>query len=144
MAGRNILELKFDKWIKDTKENILAVVQESVKDLVEEASTPIKSGGNMPVDTGFLRLSGTGSINQLPEGESEGRNRKSGETGVIYPSNPSGSVSAILPKLKWGDTFYYGWTAIYANVQNIRYGFLDLAVQKWSDIVANNVRRLKE
>lgn len=144
MAENDKFIAQVNNWLEDTKENITAVIQESIKDLIREATTPIDDGGKMPVRTGFLRLSGTGAINHLPEGEGKGRDYLPGETGVIYPSDPSGSIMAILPKLKWGDTFYYGWTAVYANIQNIRYGFLDSATENWSTIVNNNVRRLKK
>ena len=136
-------EALVDKWVADTEKNIMAVIKNSIEDLVDEASVPVKSGGKMPVDTGFLRLSGTGAVNQMPEGEGRGRNRNLGEIGVIYQSNPTGAIKPMLIKFEMGDTFYFGWTAIYAPLMNIKYGFLDSAVQNWSDIVANNVRKLK-
>lgn len=130
-----------DKFILDTEDRIMAVVKKSIDDLVKDASKPVKDGGRMPVDTGFLRLSGTGAINQLPEGEGKGRERQPGETGVIYKSDPSGSILPLLQKLKWGDTFYYGWTAVYANVQNVRYAFLDSPAQNWYYYIKKNTQQ---
>ena len=131
-------EIDLEKFVTDVEEKFMAVIKESIKDLVEEASMPVQRGGKMPVDTGFLRSSGAGAINQMPEGEIRGEHNGS------YSSNPTASVSVKLPHLKKGDTFYFGWSAIYARAMNLKYGFLDSVVQKWSDIVRKNVERLKE
>lgn len=138
MAKNENFKVALDKIIVDTREKFMAVIKESIQDLVREASEPVDSGGRMPVVTGFLRSSGAAAINQMPEGEIRGERDKT------YPSDPSGAVSVILPKLKDGDTFIFGWSAIYAQAINEKYGFLDSACQKWSDIVRKNVERLKE
>ena len=39
------------------KNNLLAVVRDSISTTVETAQTPVKKGGKMRVDTGFLRSS---------------------------------------------------------------------------------------
>lgn len=132
-----------ENFMKQEEEKAFAIFKDSIQDFVEEASVPVKKGGNMPVDTGFLRLSGVGAINQIPSGEIRGRNRNPGETGVLYQSNPSASITPTLIKLKTDDTFYFGWTAVYANIQNMRYGFLDKTVQNWSKIVDRNKKKIK-
>lgn len=137
MADDKEFKVALDKIIVDTREKFMAVIKESIQDLVREASEPVASGGKMPVDTGFLRSSGVGAINQMPEGEIRG------ERNGTYPSDPSGAVSVILPNLKDGDTFIFGWSAIYAQAMNEKYGFLDSACQKWSDYVRKNIERLK-
>lgn len=133
-----------DKFIVNTEELMLDVVKNSIQDLVEEATIPVKAGGKMPVDTAFLRKSGTGAINELPVGETEGRRRMPGEVGELYESNPSEDVKSILAKLKLGDTFYYGWTARYAIYQEFKHGFLVSACAKWQNFIDNNIRKLKK
>lgn len=135
---------KLDKVVDNLEDLTLDVVKESVKDLIKDANTPVNAGGRMRVDTGFLRSSGTGAINEIPRGETEGRRRSSGETGVIYDYKGSSALQAILQKLKIGDILYYGWTARYAEIRELYDGFLEAAVQKWNEIVDNNVRRLKK
>lgn len=138
MAKNENFKVALDKIIVDTREKFMAVIKESIQDLVDEANIPVDSGGKMPVKTGFLRSSGVGAINQMPEGEIRG------ERNETYQSDPSGAVKAILPKLKDGDTFIFGYSAIYAQAMNEKYGFLDSACQKWSDYVRKNIERLKE
>lgn len=133
-----------DKFVDNTEELMLDVVKDATQDLIQEMSTPVQAGGKMPVDTGFLRLSGSGSINQLPVGETEGRKRLPGEVGVLYQSNPSESVVSTLIKLKLGDTFYYGWTARYAIYQEFKHGFLTSACMKWQNFINNSIRKLKK
>ena len=140
--NKNVIKV-FEKLMKQEEEKAFAIFKDSIKDFVEEASIPVKEGGNMPVDTGFLRLSGTASINQIPSGEIRGRYRKPGETGVIYKSNPTSAITPMLVKLKTDDTFYFGWTAIYAKLRNAHYGFLDKTVQNWSKIVDRNKKKIK-
>lgn len=144
MSKDKDFKASIDKWVADTEDKIMAVVKNSIEDLVEDANKPVKAGGRMPVDTGFLRASSASAINHLPEGETRGRHRKKNENGVIYPYDSSVSLLGVLPKFKMGDVFYFGWTAEYANKMNIKYGFLDSACQKWADFINNNVRRLKE
>lgn len=135
---------KINKFVANTEQLMLDVTTNALQNLIEESSTPVEAGGKMPVDTGFLRLSGTGAINELPKGETEGRQRLPGEVGVIYKSDPSGSVGGILPKLKLGDTFYYGWTARYAIYQEFKHGFLVSACAKWQNFIDNSIRKLKK
>jgi hypothetical protein len=132
-----------DKFISDSEELMLDVIKDASQDMIEEISTPVKAGGKMPVDTGFLRKSGTGSINELPVGETEGRERLPGEVGEIYQSNPSADVTSILARLKIGDIFYYGWTARYAIYQEFKHGFLVSACAKWQNFIDNSIRKLK-
>lgn len=45
-----------DKFVADSKEKMLAVVKNSIQEVVQDAQTPIAKGGKMPVDTGFYVL----------------------------------------------------------------------------------------
>lgn len=136
-----------DKIIADTEEKMLGVVKNSIIEVVEDAQTSIKKGGKMVVDTGFLKSSGQARLNQIPTGEIRGRHRKKGEEGILPEYVIPDKADYILPilgKMKIGDTFYFGWTAIYALKQEIYHGFMESAVMKWKQIVDGQIRRLKK
>lgn len=140
--NKNSLQ-NLQKFVKSEEEKTLAVFKESIKDLIEEANKTIYEGGHMRVDTGFLRASGVAAINEVPKGENEGRKRAVGETGVLYSYNTA-SVNVMLPKLKFKDKFYFGWTAWYAQVREAYDGFLATAIQKWPQIIDKNIRRVSK
>lgn len=136
-----------DKVVADTKEKMLAVVKNSIQEVVEDAQTPLAKGGKMHVDTGFLRSSGQAQLNQLPVGQTEGRERAEGEVGVLPEYATPDKVDYILPilaKMKVGDTFYFGWTARYAQIREVYDGFMESAVMNWRQIVDGQIRRLKK
>lgn len=136
-----------DKFVAKTQENMLAVVKNSIQELVQDAQTPRSKGGKMPVDTGFLRFSGTATLNQLPSGQTLGRERLEGEEGVLSEyavSNNASYVTDIITKMKIGDTFYFGWTALYARRQEIYNGFMESAVMNWQNIVNKQIGRLRK
>lgn len=136
------LSIQYDKINEELQEKMLKVLKNSIQDFIEEANRPEFEGGKMHVDTGFLRSSGAGAINEIPKGESEGRKREPGETGVIYQFDSSAIVQGILPKLTLNDIFYYGWAAHYAEIRELYDGFQQSACDKWETFVKNNVRRL--
>lgn len=139
--------VKLDKIIANTEKKMFAVFKDSFQDLIEEASTPLSAGGKMRVDTGFLRSTGSGAINEIPEGESVGRKRNPGEIGVLseYSNyNFTSSLQTLLVKMRPEDTIYWGWSANYASVREFYDGFLISACQNWRTYVDNNTRRLKK
>lgn len=136
-----------DKFVADSKEKMLAVVKNSIKEVVQDAQMPLSKGGKIHVDTGFLRSSGQAQLNQVPSGQTEGRKRNENEKGVLPEYAVPDNADYILPtlaKMKIGDTFYFGWTARYASVREIYDGFMESAVMKWKEIVDNQIRRLKK
>lgn len=136
-----------DKFVADSKDKMLKVVKNSIKEVVQDAQRPVKKGGKMRVDTGFLKSSGQAQLNQIPKGEIRGRKRKKGEEGVLPEYAMPDNADYILPtlgKMKIGDTFYFGWTAIYASSREIYDGFMESAVMKWKEIVDNQIRRLRK
>lgn len=136
-----------DKFVADSKDKMLAVVKNSIKEVVEDAQTPLSKGGKIHVDTGFLRSSGQAQLNQIPSGQTEGRQRAEGELGVLPEYAVPDDADYILPtlaKMKIGDTFYFGWTAVYASTREIYDGFMESAVMKWKEIVDNQIRRLRK
>lgn len=137
---------KVDDFVAKSKEKMLAVVKNSIQDLVIEAEQPVGQGGKMRVDTGFLRQSGVASVNELPSGLSVGRKRKKGEEGVLpeYKKQAENrSLLLALGKMNFGDIFYYGWTANYAQYRESYDGFLESAAQNWQKIVDRQVKRLR-
>lgn len=93
------------------------IFRASVQALSEMASVPRAQGGNMPVDTGYLRNSLAASASGMPA------------TGAAPPQ-------VVLLSLQAGATIYVGWTANYAIYMEYRYGFARLAAQNWDSIVA--------
>lgn len=139
-------EAQIDKFVADTEAKMLAVLKNSIQQVAKEASKPVKRGGKMPVDTGFLRKSGAGALNEIPTGETKGRKRQEGEMGVLpeYKFDESNFLHDILARMEIGDVFYFGWTAEYAEKQELYNGFLKSAVDRWNEIVNAQVRRLKK
>lgn len=143
-------EAQINNFTDKSEELLMDIVRQSIQEVTIEAQKTKAKGGKMPVDTGFLRASGLAALNQMPRGEIIGRERKEGETGVLpeYQAEENGLFGSSLPvtlaKMKKGDTFFWGWTAIYANRQNIYNGFLDSAIIKWPEVVNNVTKRLRK
>lgn len=114
-----------------TADQMLRVARQSIQDVVRIAQTPVAQGGNMPVDTGFLR-------NSLV-------------TEVRGASVGSGADSYVLglSALQLGDPFQVSWSAEYAIARHYLVGvgqggglWRDRAAQQWSRIVARNANAL--
>lgn len=139
---------KVKNFTKNAEKIILAVLKNSIQEVIIEAQRPLRDGGKMHVDTGFLRHSGTASLNELPKGLIEGRERNEGEVGVLPEynisdeSSPGSFIHDVLARMTANDTFYFGWTAHYAQYRELYDGFLASASKKWSKIVENQIRRI--
>ena len=129
------------------EEQALAVARQAIQDMTIQMQVSVEDGGKMPVDTGFLRWSGAGTLNNVPVGEVKGRSRRSDEPKdeplPEYKQPQSDFLQNILAQMKAGDTFYWGWTAEYAQIQESEHRFMDSEVEKWQKYVDNTVRRLK-
>lgn len=123
--------------VDDSKKALIGVARAAIQDTINEAQKVGPSvanpsagrGGRMPVDTGFLRASGTGSLSGWPTGVSNKPSKIPRES-LTY-TYIADDVKNLLSQLDLGDTFYFGWTAEYAVAINVRYGFLDAALQNW-------------
>lgn len=110
-----------------------AIFKEATQQLFEDAQTPVAKGGNMPVDTGFLRASFKGTLNAPASGV------EFNTTGV--PAAGGDDYVLTIAGADIEDTIYGTWTANYAGYVN--YGangrpgrqFVGLAVQRWNTIV---------
>lgn len=128
-----------EDWVKNTEGVLLNVMRQSIDDAVVEMQTPKSAGGRMPVDTGFLRSSGAPSLNGWPSGPSD---KPADAAPNSYGWDREG-ITTVLAEMKPGDTFHFGWTAVYALKQETYNGFLETTAQKWQGIVDANVRKLK-
>lgn len=119
-------------WSERTQRNAGLVLRQSAQDVIGEAQEPVGAGGNMPVDTGFLRNSLASSLN--------------GSTAL------SGANSYILAiaGMDLGDVLEAGWTADYAlHVEHGARGrpgryFMRNAALNWQAIVNRNAARVRQ
>lgn len=146
MATENLnFEAQVDAWCKKSEKRMELVFKEATQRLVTEVQTTVGAGGNMPVDTGFLRNSVMASTESpvpidpnakpvKPPGHEPGT--------VIYPY-AGGDVTATIVGAKLGQTIWITYTAAYARVQEYRRGFVRLAAQRWQSIVSGVIRDAK-
>lgn len=130
-------EATIDKFVADSQQKMLSVTKNAIQDTIEDAQTPVAKGGRMRVDTGFLRQSGLGQLNAIPRGESK-RDRKQRYQWT------GDQLQLVLARMKFGDVFYWGWTAEYARIRETYDGFLDAAVQKWSQNVNRQITKMRD
>lgn len=114
-----------------TKDQMLRVAKQSIQDVVRAAQTPVAQGGDLPVDTGFLRNS---LITEIRGSEIPGEN----------------SYVLGLSSLKLGDPFQVAWTAEYSVARHYLIGvgqggglWRDKAAQRWSGFVERNARAVQ-
>jgi hypothetical protein len=131
----NSFSADVDKWIRASQGRIEAVLKQSAQDVFEEAIIPRAKGGNLPVDTSFLRNSAKAEIGSMPSGPSTPADG--------MPSAPDGQITLTLVRLKPGRSIYLGFTANYARYMEYRYKFVGLAAQKWQQIVNKNATELR-
>jgi len=136
MMANNSFHAQVDAIVKKDLAKLDAVVKGSLQDLIDEAQTPTAKGGNMRVDTGFLRASGQASLSGMPSGPTRGN-----DTDTYAPSEAS--KIAAISGLKIGGKLFFGWSANYAAAREFKDGFLSGALQNWQKIVDANVRKLK-
>lgn len=131
------LTTDLENFVRVSDERMLAVMRQSLQDVVENAQVPVAKGGRMRVDTGFLRSSGQPSIGSMPSGATRGDPKGKYDF-------TSGTLIEILAKMKLGDVFFFGWTAEYARYRELYDGFLEAALAQWGRIVAFNTDTLRE
>lgn len=123
-------------WVRQTEQRMEAVFRESAQRVISDMQTPVAAGGNMPVDTGFLRASlqvGTDG----PAPMTRGRPAEGGS----YIYSPTAAALAI-GGAEIGQTIFASYTANYAGF--VHYGragkpgrqWVTMAAQRWPQIVA--------
>lgn len=143
------LKADIEDIVAATDKRMLALMRQSLQDVINEAQLPVAKGGRMRVDTGFLRASGQASLSGMPTGPVRGDpNALPGS----YPSadnySDTASIALVLGEhaegLKIGSIFYFGWTANYAKYREVYDGFLEGALQHWARVVAFNTETIRE
>lgn len=124
-----------DAWVQRTRQRQEAVFRESLQRLVERMQRPVADGGNMPVDTGFLRA----SIQASKSGPPPTRGDRPGEA-ATYTYLPD-DINLVIASAMGGETVWVTYGANYARA--VEYGaggreargFVRNAVQQWQSIV---------
>ena len=129
---------QLEKFADLSRKKMELVFKQSAQDVFETAQAPKAQGGNMPVDTGFLRNTFVAGAN-----------------GAQNLTGPDAYVLAIAGA-DLGGSVFGGWTAAYAL--RMEYGFVGTdsrgrtynqpgnffalnASQQWQAIVARNVAK---
>lgn len=134
---------QIDSWITETKERTEAVVKESTQRVVSYMQTPRSAGGNMPVQTGFLRASIMAAVG-APLPIRPGHRPQEGQS-----YSPNNQVTVAIASMALGQTIYVTYTAEYAR--HVEYGaggrparaFVRLAAMQWTRIVGDVATTLK-
>lgn len=133
-----------DRDVADTKAKLLAVHKEAVQRQVEDMQTPVGAGGNLRVDTGFLRASLKAAVGQAnfamtapPDGE------------AVKFSYDAGEVTLIIAQAQIEDAIEVVYTANYALAREFGARgqpgdrWVALAGQRWQQNVEGVVADLK-
>lgn len=119
-------------WAQQSQQRMEAIVKGSISNVIYQASVPVGKGGNMPVDTGFLRASGQISFDGMPSGNGVNPAQNGGQASFDFDES---AYQLTIAKMTIGKAVYWGWTAEYATYQEEKRAFLRLAVQNWQEIV---------
>lgn len=133
-----------DEQVAEAKALMLAVRRESVQRHIEIMQTPLGAGGNLRVDTGFLRASlrtAIGSANFAITYKPDDENAR-------YTFDPS-DVSLVIAGAEIDDPIEAVYTANYARPRE--YGargqpgdrWVGLAAQRWVQTVESVVAEVK-
>lgn len=129
-------------WADRTEAKMTEVFRQSASEVLREMNRPVGEGGNMPVDTNFLRDSRLVGLNiEMPLA-----NRAHPGKGAFAPQP---GVDLIIAGAGIGDTIVAGYTANYAGHVNNGTSrmaprqFVEKAAQQWPTIVGNVIARLK-
>lgn len=137
----NSFSAQVDDFVHKSLELLEAVAKESIERFADEANTPIAKGGNLPVDSGFLRNSIVVTLH-TPTGLVA---FKEGDESVGYSAN----YEATIQGMDLGDSVYGVWTANYARYVHDGVGgrvgrqWVTLAGQRWQTIVNEVVSEVR-
>lgn len=133
-----------EDWVRDSEALLEGVFHESCQRVTEIMTTPRGHGGNLPVDTGYLRATIQAS-NTAPPPINPGAK---GNAGQKYTFN-SGPINLVINNTKLGGTVFICATAAYAL--HVEMGtskqpaalFVEQAAQRWPQIVGQVQAELK-
>lgn len=133
-----------NSFVKETEERMHAVFVSSVQKAVAIMQEPVGAGGNMPVDTGFLRNSIVAAHGQTPPAITL---RKNPGDGVFVYDPQAVNLTILTATLQEGvSVIYSAEYAIFAEFgARGRPGrrFVALAAQQWPQIVSRQSRELE-
>lgn len=124
-------------WVKKSNGRMEATFKQAAQDLSQEVIEPRGKGGNMPVDTSFLRNSLGVAVNSIPRGESI---KPGGYSNTAFDNQP---LVLAINQANLGDRLVFGFTANYAPYMEARYAFVRLATQRWPQIVKQASSKVK-
>lgn len=129
------------KWGDKALRRVRYVARTATLDVVNDALISTAKGGNMRVDTGFLRASGQAKIGAMPSGPTSNPDREIYGENELAKGAPIGSTL-----LRWQaekERFYFGFTANYARYREYKDGYLRAAAMQWQDFVRSAVKQSK-
>lgn len=136
MPRKQTFAASVNAYVRKASHRMEAVFKQSVQEVAIQANVPVAQGGNMRVDTGFLRNSQVAALNEEPSGPSKNGDDPQG--------NPDADVAMVISQASVGDVIWVGWSANYARHREYQDGFLDSALQDWQKIVRRNAARAKK
>lgn len=130
-----------DAWTKQTNDRMTRVFRGSAQEVIGEMQKPVGAGGNMPVDTGFLRASLQVTLDGPVPASRE-------NPGGSFNYNPS-PASLVIAGAEIGATITASYGAAYAG--HVEYGangraprgFVRSAAAQWQAIVNRVVAQAK-
>lgn len=146
-----------DAWCRKSEQRMEAVFRTSAERVIVEMRTPKAKGGNMPVDTGFLR----NSVVVTTDGPTPIREDAKPKPGASYDQTGddlSGPATLIIAQATIGQKIWACFTAVYAARREYGFvgkdsrgreisesgdGFVRLAAQNWQKIVSGAIRDAK-
>lgn len=133
-----------EDWVRNSEALLEGVFHESAQRVTDAMTLARGLGGNLPVDTGYLRASIQASKTAPPPINPA----SAGNAGQKYAFN-AGPISMVINGAKLGETVYVCATANYAYFVEVGAGgrppalFVAQAAQQWPQIVAQVQTELK-
>lgn len=136
---------QIDAWVAETNGRVEAVFKQSAQEVIEDMQAPVGKGGNMPIDTGFLRASLQVNLSGPVPPSRDNPYTKPNSAPAWGDSEAALSIAGA----EIGDTIYATYGANYAC--HVEYGakgrtgrgFVRLAAMKWQAIVTRVSARLR-
>jgi hypothetical protein len=140
----NDFAAQVEDWCKNSEVLLEAVFRESAQRVFEVMTLARGLGGNLPVDTGYLRA----SIQASKTAPAPIDPSSKGNAGAKYAFNP-GPINMVINDAKLGETVFVTVTASYGP--HVEFGtskqpaalFVEQAAQQWPQIVAQVQNELK-
>lgn len=137
-----------DLWVQQTEERMNAIFKSSAQEVIRIMQAPVAEGGNMPVDTGFLRASLQVTVNGAPVPAIRPNPNPNAPKGSL--DNYTATVASLaIAGAEIGDSVVASYSANYAPMieygtsKSAPRGFVRLAAAQWQEIVRIQTVRAK-